>query len=85
MKNSTIQLDLMFGISGGPILIKVDVWSRYTKAIPMKTKSAKGIADSLMVFELGHLQAVEVAHDNESVVMLVWNKHEWLETKLVCA
>ena len=60
----------MFGISGGPILIMVDVWSRYVRAIPMKTKSAKGIADSLMTFigELGHLQAVEVAHDNEPVV-----------------
>ena len=44
-ENPTIQLDLMFGISGGPILIMVDVWSRYIKAIPMKTKSAKGIAD----------------------------------------
>ncbi len=69
-ENPTIQLDLMFGISGGPILIMVDVWSRYIKAIPMKTKSAKGIADSLVTFidELGHLQRVEVAHDNEPVV-----------------
>ena len=69
-ENPTIQLDLMFGISGGPNLIMIDVWSRYIRAIPMKTKSAKGIADSLMTFigELGHLQAVEVAHDNEPVV-----------------
>ena len=48
-------------------MIVVDVWSRYIKAIPMKTISAKGIADSLVTFigELGHLQTVEVAHDNE--------------------
>ena len=48
----------------------VDVWSRYIKAIPMKTKSAKGSADSLVTFigELGPLQTVEVAHDNEPVV-----------------
>ena len=58
----TIQIDLMFGITGGPILIMVDVLSRYVKAIPMKRKSAKGIAESLVTFigELGHMQTVGV-------------------------
>ncbi len=76
-EHPTIQIDLMFGITGGPILIMVDVWSRYVKAIPMKTKSANGIAESLVTFigELGHMQTVEVAHDNEPVVnVLVLNK-----------
>ena len=69
-EHPTIQIDLMFGITGGPILIMVDVWSRYVKAISMKTKSAKGIAESLATFvgELRHMQTVEVAHDNEPVV-----------------
>ena len=69
-EHPTIQIDLMFGITGGPILIMVDVLSRYVKAIPMKTKSAKGIAESLVTFigELGHMQTVEVAHDNAPVV-----------------
>ena len=36
----------------------------------MKTKQTKNIADSSMTFigELGYLQTVEVAHDNEPVV-----------------
>ncbi len=69
-EHRTIQIDLTFGITGGPILIMVDVWSRYVKAIPMKMKSVKGIAESLVTFigELGHMQTVEVAHDNEPVV-----------------
>ena len=69
-EHPTIQIDLMFGITGGAILIMVDVWARYVKAIPMKTKSAKSIAESLVTFigELGHMQTVEVAHDNEPVV-----------------
>ena len=65
-----IQLDFMFGIGSNPILVMIDSWSRYVKAIPMKTKSAKNVSDSLVNFigELGYMQTVEVAHDNEPVV-----------------
>ena len=60
----------MFGIGSNPILVKIDAWSRYVNAIPVKTKSTENIADSSMGFidELGYLQTVEVARDNEPVV-----------------
>ena len=76
----------MFGITGGPILIMVDVWTRFVKAIPMKAKSAKNIADSLVTFigELGYLQAVEVkvAHDNEPVVNAGVEQAKYLRNKV---
>ena len=74
----------MFGISGSPILIMVDVWTRFVKAIPMKTKSAKNIADSLLTFigELGYLQAVEVAHDNEPVLNAGVEQTKYLRNKV---
>ena len=83
-ENPTIQVDLMFGISGSPILIMVDVWTRFVKAIPMKTKSAKNIADSLLTFigELGYLQAVEVAHDNEPVLNAGVEQTKYLRNKV---
>ena len=83
-ENPIIQLDLMFDISGSPILIMVDVWSRYIKAIPMKTKSTKGIADSLMTFigELGHVQPGEVAHDNEPAVNAAVEQAKFLRNKV---
>ena len=72
----------MFGITGGPILVVVDVWTRFVKATPMKTKSSKGIADSLVTFigKLGYLQ-VEVAHDNEAVVNAGVEQAKYLRNK----
>ena len=74
----------MFGVTGGPILVMVDVWSRYVKSIPMKTKSAKNISESLVTFigELGHMQAVEVAHDNEPVVNAAVEQARVLRNKI---
>ena len=50
----------------------------------MKTKSAKGIADSLVTFigELGHVQTVEVAHDNEPVVSASVEQAKMLRNKV---
>ena len=62
----------------------VDVWTRFVKANPMKMKSSKGIADSLVTFigELGYLQAVEVAHDNEAVVNAGVEQAKYLRNKV---
>ena len=75
----------MFGIGSNPILVMIDSWSRYVKAIPMKTKSAKNVSASLVNFigELGYMQTVEVAHDNEPVVNSATSqagpKPSWIE------
>ena len=66
----SIQIDFMISIGSNPILVMVDSWTRYVRTVPMKTKSAKNICDSLNGFigELGYMQTVTVAHDNEPVV-----------------
>ena len=65
-----IQIDFMFSIGSNPILVMVDSWTRYVRTVPMKTKSAKNVCDSLTGFigELGYMQTVTVSHDNEPVV-----------------
>ena len=65
-----IQVDFMFSIGSNPILVMIDSWTRYVRTVPMKTKSAKNVCDSLTGFigELGYMQTVTVSHDNEPVV-----------------
>ena len=66
----SIQLDFMFSIGSNPILVMIDCWTRYIRTVPMKTKSAKNVCDSLVGFigEMGYMQTITVAHDNEPVV-----------------
>lgn len=66
----TIQIDLMYGVDSNPILLLIDSWTRYVRAVPMKSKSAKNISESLSAFigELGYIETIEVAHDNEPTI-----------------
>ena len=66
----TIQIDLMYGVDSNPILLLIDAWTRYVRAVPMKSKSSKNIAEILASFigELGYVETVEIAHDNEPTI-----------------
>ena len=66
----TIQIDLMYGVDSNPILLLIDAWTRYVRAVPMKSKSSKNIAEILASFigELGYVETIEIAHDNEPTI-----------------
>ena len=66
----TIQIDLMHGVDSNPILLLIDSWTRYVRAVPMKSKTAKNMSESLSAFigELGYIETIEVAHDNEPTI-----------------
>ena len=66
----TIQIDLMYGIDSNPILLLIDSWTRYVRAVPMKSKSAKNISMILSAFigEMGYVETIEIAHDNEPTI-----------------
>lgn len=66
----TIQIGLMYGVDSNPILLLIDSWTRYVRAVPTKWKTAKNISESLSAFigELGYIETIEVAHDNEHTI-----------------
>ena len=66
----TIQIDLMYGVDSNPILLLIDSWTRYVRAVPMKSKSSKNISEILSSFigELGYVETIEIAHDNEPTI-----------------
>ena len=66
----TIQVDLMYGVDSSPILLLIDSWTRYVRAVPMKSKSSKNISEipSAFIGELGYMETIEVAHDNEPTI-----------------
>eukprot|EP00434_Breviolum_minutum_P029143 symbB.v1.2.025779.t1/scaffold2336.1/size96545/4 len=65
-----IQLDIMFGPGGNPVLLLIDTWTKYVFTAPMKNKSATTVADAISEFlgALGYFRKIEIASDNEPVV-----------------
>ena len=70
-EHPVIQLDIMYGPEQVAILLLVDCWTRWCKAIPMKTKSAKFCGRAIVEFlgEMGHFQKAEVCCDNEPTLI----------------
>ncbi len=66
-----LQLDIMFAPSGNSVLLIIDTWTRYVFAAAMKTKSAKTVATSISEFLgiLGYFRKIEIASDNEPVIV----------------
>ena len=70
-EHPVVQLDVMFGPSGNSVLLLIDTWTRFVFTAPMKTKSAKTIADAISEFlgVLGYFRKVEIVSDNEPVII----------------
>ena len=66
-----IQLDLFYGSGGSINLLLIDMWTRYTQVLPLRSKSGKVIATAIINFLglLGYFQQVEVSCDNENVLV----------------
>ena len=70
-EHPVVQLDVMFGPSGNSVLLLIDTWTRFVFTAPMKTKSAKTVADAISEFlgVLGYFRKVEIVSDNEPVII----------------
>ena len=79
-----IQLDLFYGSGGSINLLLIDMWTRYTQVLPLKSKSAKVIATAIINFLwlLGYFGQVEVSCDNENVSVAGVNQAKALRNKV---
>ena len=66
----TIQMDVGRIVGGVDVLIMVDVWTRFTDAVPIK-KTTRTVADALMQFMgvLGYGEKIEIVCDQERVLV----------------
>ena len=70
-EHPVIQLDILYGPEQVALLLLFDCWTRWCKAIPMKTKSAKFCGRAIVDFlgDMGHFQKAEVCCDNEPTLI----------------
>ena len=70
-EHPVIQLDIGQIIGDYSILVMIDVWTRYSEAVPL-TKTTRNVSEAVMNFigNVGHLEKVELCCDQERVLVV---------------